>query len=233
MPSKSIASESFPPDAVSARIRLLLVDDHGLFREGLGRLLETEPDFELAGEIASVADAIAALDADPLVDLILLDFDLGDHTALDLLALLRTRQFTGSVLIVTAGLSSTETLTLTQLGVKGIFLKHHSPSDLVLAIRKVMSGESWFDPVPAGLAAAHPSSEPTPLPIAFTAREVDVLRSVFEGLTNKEIGSKMGISETYVKALLQQLFSKTGVRNRSQLVRVAIEKQLLRSLPTG
>ena len=231
MASKPIAPQPTTPEIKLEKIRLLLVDDHGLFRQGLGRLLETERGFEIAGEAASVAAAIATLDSNP--DVILLDFDLGDHTALDLLAHLRTRKFSGNVLIVTAGLSSLETLTLTQLGVKGIFLKHRSPSDLVLAIRRIVSGEFWFDPTPAETLTISESAEPASRTIALTTKEMDVLKSVFEGLTNKEIGSKLAISEAYVKALLQQLFSKTGVRNRSQLVRVAIEKQLLRTLPAG
>jgi DNA-binding NarL/FixJ family response regulator len=77
-------------------------------------------------------------------------------------------------------------------------------------------------------SAAHPNGA-----VSFTAREQSVLDGIFNGLTNKEIAAKMTISEGYVKAVLQQLFSKTGVRTRSQLVRIALEGQFVRGSPSG
>lgn len=210
------------------KLRLLLVDDHGLFREGLGRLLSAEEDFELAGDFDSVAAAGEAMNS-MRVDVLLLDFDLGDQTGLGLLEVLRARRFAGCVLIVTAGLSPSDTLRALELGVSGIFLKHRSPSDLITAIRRVAVGETWLDSgsvntlVTAAVSAPREEAKPTTL----TGREKDVLRAVFEGLTNKEIGARLEISEAYVKALMQHLFSKTGVRSRSQLVRVALEKRVL------
>jgi DNA-binding NarL/FixJ family response regulator len=211
------------------KTRLLLVDDHGLFRESLGRLLEAESSFELAGAFASVSEAIEFMHNNQ-IDVVLLDFDLGEQTALDFLARLRTQSFRGSILIVTAGVNHLDTLRALELGATGIFLKHRSPSDLILAIRKIVSGEQWLDSDPVDrLLAVDAASQP----MTLTQKEKDVLAAVFEGLTNKEIGAKLGISEAYVKALLQQLFGKTGVRSRSQLVRVALEKQILRNLSSG
>jgi DNA-binding CsgD family transcriptional regulator len=80
-------------------------------------------------------------------------------------------------------------------------------------------------------AASVPKEESGP--VILNLKERDVLRAVFEGLTNKEIGKKLGISEAYVKALLQQLFNKTGVRSRSQLVRVALENQTWHGIDLG
>jgi DNA-binding NarL/FixJ family response regulator len=211
------------------KTRLLLVDDHGLFRESLGRLLEAESSFELAGAFASVSEAIEFMD-DNQIDVVLLDFDLGEQTALDFLARLQTKDFRGNVLIVTAGLNYLDTLRVLELGATGIFLKHRSPSDLILAIRKIVSGEQWVDSDPIDRSVVVDAASQ---PMTLTQKEKDVLEAVFEGLTNKEIGTKLGISEAYVKALLQQLFGKTGVRSRSQLVRVALEKQILRGLSSG
>jgi len=207
------------------KIRLLLIDDHGLFREGLSRLLEAENGFELAGDFASVPEAIGAMEGNQ-VDVVLLDFDLGEQTGLDFLTFLRTQRFAARVLIVTAGLSNLDTLRVIELGAAGIFLKHRSPSDLAIAIRKIVNGETWLDSgsLSALIAAASAHTEETS-PITLTAKERDVLKAVFEGLTNKEIGTRMGISEAYVKYLLQRLFNKTGVRSRGQLVRVALENQ--------
>ena len=215
------------------KIRLLLIDDHCLFREGLSRLLDAESGFELAGNVASVPEAIGAMYGNQ-VDVVLLDFDLGEQTGLDFLTFLRTQRFAGRVLIVTAGLSNLDTLRVMELGAAGIFLKHRSPSDLVIAIRKIVEGEAWLDSgsLDALVAAASAPNE-VATPVTLTAKERDVLRAVFAGLTNKEIGTRMGISEAYVKAILQRLFNKTGVRSRSQLVRVALENQSWHGIDLG
>ena len=210
------------------QIRLLLIDDHGLFREGLGRLLQAEKDFEIVGDFGSIAAATAAMDH-LNVDVVLLDFDLGEETGLEFLETARARSFRGFVLIVTAGLSSMDTLRVLDHGASGIFLKHRSPADLVSAIRRIVTGEPWIDSASMQtlVAAATGAPQKQDKPATFNEREKDVLRAVFEGLSNKEIGTRLGISEAYVKALMQQLFRKTGVRSRSQLVRVALEKQAL------
>jgi DNA-binding NarL/FixJ family response regulator len=215
------------------KIRLLLIDDHGLFREGLSRLLDAESGFELAGNVASVPEAIGAMYGNQ-VDVVLLDFDLGEQTGLDFLTFLRTQRFAGRVLIVTAGMSNLDTLRVMELGAAGIFLKDRSPSDLVIAIRKIVEGEAWLDSgsLDALVAAASVPKE-VATPVTLTAKERDVLRAVFAGLTNKEIGTRMGISEAYVKAILQRLFNKTGVRSRSQLVRVALENQSWHGIDLG
>ena len=206
-------------------IRLLLIDDHALFRESLRRLLEAEPGFQLVGDVPDLASAEPHLRA-AAIDVILLDFDLGPETGLDLLTSLRAQPLPGRILLVTGGLSNADILRVLDLGVAGIFLKHGAPADLITAIRKVASGETWLDPHSISTlvaAATARDSQPTGS-ITLTERERQVLRGVFEGLSNKEIGARHSFSEAYVKALMQQLFQKTGVRNRSQLVRVALEK---------
>ena len=214
--------------SVRPPIRLLLIDDHALFRESLRRLLEGEPDFELAGDFASVAAAAASLSTDR-VDVVLLDFDLGQEDGFDFIALAREQQISGRILIVTGGLSSVDVVRALDLGVAGIFLKHGAPANLIAAIRKVVAGETSLDPQSLGtlVAAAISPAPQDPHPVALTERERQVLRGVFEGLSNKEIGARHSFSEAYVKALMQQLFQKTGVRNRSQLVRVALERPAL------
>ena len=107
-----------------------------------------------------------------------------------------------------------------------MFLKHSPPAQLIEAIHKVMNGEMWLDSraVRSLVSGATRKSEAVQSGQTLTARERAVLKSVFEGLTNKEIAVNMQISESSVKAVLQQLFDKTGVRTRSQLVRIAIEQ---------
>ena len=206
------------------KIRLLLVDDHALFREGLARLLSSEPDFDLAVPCSSADEALRVLESTQ-VDVILLDYDLGNETAGRFLALTTQRGFAGRVLVVTAGLGDSEVMGLLRLGVTGIFLKHNPPSLLAKAIRKVMEGEVWFDQrYLRVLLQESRTAEQEGRGRRLSERETEVLRYVFQGLANKEIAVKLKVSESSVKATLQQLFFKTGVRTRSQLVRVALEQ---------
>ena len=128
--------------------------------------------------------------------------------------------------MVTAGMNDAETLGAFEGGASGLFLKHSPPAQLIQAIHKVMNGEMWLDSraVRSLVAGAHEKSEGRQAAQALSPRERGVLKAVFEGLTNKEIGASLRISESSVKAVLQQLFEKTGVRTRSQLVRIAIEQ---------
>ncbi len=195
-----------------------------LFREGLSRLLESEPDFELVGQCSSTGQALEILRSKP-VDLILLDFDLGQETASHFLAQLERVSPKPKILMVTAGMSDAESVALLGQGVSGVFLKQSSPALLTEAIRKVMAGELWLDQNSARVlvqAAAQPETRARSP--EFTERERDVLKGVFEGLTNKEIAARLSVSESTIKAGLQQLFQKTGVRTRSQLVRIALEQ---------
>jgi len=207
------------------KIRILLVDDHSLFRESLSRLLEAESDLEIVGNCASATEALNLLQSGA-ADLVLLDYDLGDEQGSSFLAESKRIGFSGRVLMVTAGMSDAGTLRALESGAAGIFLKHSPPAQLIEAIEKVMNGEVWLDSkaVRSLIAGANSKSEEQRTAQPLSARERTVLKSVFEGLTNKEIAANLGISESSVKAVLQQLFDKTGVRTRSQLVRIALEQ---------
>ena len=201
------------------------MDDHGLFRESLSRLLQAEPDFRIAGTCGSATEALAILELEQ-IDVVLLDYDLGEEQGLTFLESARQKGFVGRVLMVTAGMSDAGTLRALESGAAGIFLKHSPPAQLVEAIYKVMSGEMWLDSraVRSLVAGASGKSDEQRTSQPLTERERAVLKGVFEGLTNKEIGVKLQTSEGTVKAVMQQLFDKTGVRTRSQLVRIALER---------
>ncbi len=207
----------------TSAIRILLVDDHALFREGVARFLAAEPEFDMTAHCSNVDEAIEVLERTS-IDIVLLDYDLGVEKGTRFLVGARERGFAGRILVVTAGLSDAEAAELLRGGVAGIFLKHNSPEMLTKAIRKVMGGEPWLDQrflrvlLDSGEAPAN-SHEPR-----LTERERDVLRGLLEGLANKEIAARLHVSESSVKATLQQLFDKTGVRTRSQLVRIALER---------
>jgi len=208
------------------RIRLLLVDDHILFRDGLSRLLALESDLEVVGGCGTVAEALDTVGREP-VDIVLLDYDLGEDHGSHFLSTARRAGFAGKVLMVTAGMTAKESSTALHLGASGIFLKHNSPGTLAKAVRLIMGGEIWVDPKVIQLMAdrVDQREEESVSPL-LTQREQQVLRGIFEGLANKEIGAQLGVSDGAVKATLQQLFQKTGVRTRSQLVRIALEGSL-------
>jgi DNA-binding NarL/FixJ family response regulator len=210
---------------MSSEIQILLVDDHSLFRESLSRLLQTEPDFHIVGTCASATEALAQPHLEG-IDVVLLDYDLGPEQGTQFLERARSCGFAGKVLMVTAGMSDAIMLRSLENGSSGVFLKHSPPSRLVEAIRKVVAGEVWLDPAVTRsiISAATGHAGVSRRAQELTEREQAVLKGVFEGLTNKEIGARLVISESSVKAVLQQLFEKTGVRTRSQLVRIALEK---------
>lgn len=203
-------------------IRVLLVDDHAMFREGLARMLATEKDLEVIGEVSSVTEALSRLDSG--TDVVLLDVDLGPERALEFVERAKSSAFQGRILIVTAGVSGREAVQLVQAGVAGILHKNHPTKVLCGAIRKVVAGEACiedeyltalFQSVDRANVAPHPK---------FTERDRIVLQHVLQGLTNREIGERIDISEAAVKASLRQLFEKLGVHTRAQLVKIALEQ---------
>ncbi len=207
--------------SVREQLRILIVDDHALFRESVARLLAAEPDFVVVGSCASTAESLALL-ARLTVDLLLLDLDLGRESGAELLRRARESGFRGHVLMVTAGVSPFEASELLRWGVAGVFLKHDPPALLCESIREVAKGRVHFQQELLQ-GAIRRLSGAAPQAKAFTERERQVVTLVLDGLSNKEIADRLDCSESAVKGLLQQLFAKTGVRTRSQLVRVVIE----------
>jgi DNA-binding NarL/FixJ family response regulator len=176
----------------------------------------------VAGECATVEEGIRLL-ARANADVVLLDINLGLQQGGAFLNLAWEQGFRGKVLVVTAGVSKIEAARLIARGGSVIILKHERPQLLVERIRAVMSATTDQAPAPAAdYGQFNPSGQTESRP--FTARERQILRAVFSGQTNKEIAHSLKISEPLVKAVLQQLFAKTGVRTRSQLVRTAIER---------
>jgi len=213
-------------DSTTAKMHILIVDDHALFRESVARLLNAEPDFEVIADCSTTREALQVISS-AHVDVVLLDFDLGQRTGFEFLTEAKRIGFEGKVLIVTAGVSEVEGAELMRQGGAGIFMKHSSAAALSQAIRQVLSGRVWFeqqylrtmfDATPTEKRGErHPNSQ-------LSERERRVLTYILEGLTNKQIADRLDISESSVKATLQQLFDKAGVRTRSQLVRVALEQ---------
>lgn len=204
------------------KIRLFLVDDHALFREGLIRLLEAEPDFIVAGRAGNIAEAVAAI-PELKPDVVLLDVDLGGERGVELLQDPAIASQIPKILVVTAGASDREALMLVQAGVAGIMHKQKPPAELCQAIRQVARGEVYLEarylrPLFQSVEGGEPDR------VTLTEREVKIMRLIFQGMANKEIGKKLSVAESTVKAALRVMFDKLGVRTRSQLVKVALEQ---------
>lgn len=203
-------------------IRLLVVDDHAMFREGLVRMLEKESEFQITGQASSAAEALRVLpESKPAI--VLLDVDLGAERAIDFVLGARRAHFEGHIVAVTAGMSDAEAIQLVQAGVTGIVHKHHSIGILRNAILQVSKGEVSIENT--YLAAVLRSMDRTRKPKTpmLTPRDKAVVGSVLQGLTNREIATKLAISEGAIKASLRHVCAKLGVRTRSQLVKVALE----------
>lgn len=211
------------PDTVERPIEILLVDDHALFRESVARLLAAEPGFRIVAHCSSVEEALEKL-RKARVDIVLLDFDLGQHDGREFMRLAAQQGFSGKVLVVTAGVQKEQAADLIRSGISGIFMKHDSAALLIEGVRDVLAGKVWFDRELLQEAMTVTGHQQESQAERFTERERQVLSGVFEGLVNKEIAERIGVSESSVKATLQQLFSKTGVRTRSQLVRITLEQ---------
>jgi two-component system, NarL family, nitrate/nitrite response regulator NarL len=208
-------------ETVQQTIRALLVDDHALFRESVASVLAAEPWLEI-DHCGTIREALQLL-SQRNFDLVLLDHDLGGERASQFLPAARQAGFEGRVLVVTAWVSDMEARRLLRQGVSGIFLKQAPVKELTEVIRTVSAGGTWVDRSFAAIEEGSGDPDRTAAPV-FNDRQRKVLRFVLEGLSNKEIAWKLAISESYVKAILQNLFHKTGVRTRGQLVRVAFEQ---------
>jgi two-component system nitrate/nitrite response regulator NarL len=208
---------------LSPRIELLLLDDHGLFREGLAKILEKEQDFALVGKFAQAADALESLEV-CRPGVILLDFDLGMDRALDFIPAAKAKGFIGRILVVTAGVSDQEAVQLIQAGIAGIVHKHNTPEVLCDAIRAAAGGDVFLEKIYLRPLFQTTDQTCTTGRPRLTERDKAVLRFVFQGLANKEIAVRLNIAEGAVKASLRQLFRKLAVQTRAQLVKVALEE---------
>jgi DNA-binding NarL/FixJ family response regulator len=203
--------------------RILLIDDHALFREAIARLLAAQTDIEVIGEGATVGEGLEIVKSRP-VDIVLLDINLGFEQGGAFLNLARAEGFSGKVLVVTAGVSKLEAGRLLQRGCAGIFLKHERPQLLIEKIREIMKGTNQPERESTDIVLTELKNGDRETQRPLTPRERQVLCGVFSGRTNKEIAHKLGVSESLVKAFVQQLFLKAGVRSRAQLVRAAVER---------
>ena len=225
----------------SRPIRLLLIDDHAVVRSGVRMLVESRPGLEVAGEAANRTEALALAKREQ-PDVILLDLDMNNDNGLDFLPQLLAAAGHARVIILT-GVRDPEAYTQAiRLGASGLLLKEKTAEVLIKAIEKVHAGEVWFDrsmisnvlkeishsnaAINARSAAAA-NSDPEAAKIAtLTEREREVSSLIGEGLKNKQIASRLFISETTVRHHLTSIFDKLGVSDRLELIMYAYQHGL-------
>lgn len=212
------------------RIRLIVLDEQGLFRASLSRFLASDSGFEVGGECGTVAEALDILKRST-VDVVLLDFDLHTKQGDDFISSARQSGYQGRFLVLAGMPDARKSAMALKCGACGIFLKSEAPERLVQAIKAVANGEMWVDPKLIRLLAdqlidrsiridGQRSAE------ALGDRERTVLLGIIEGLSNRKIADNMGLSESSIKNVIQKLFAMTAVRTRGQLVRLALEGSL-------
>lgn len=185
-------------------MRILLVDDHTIFRQSVATLLGAEPDFEVLPHCGCVAEALWLLQSER-PDILILDLDLGGQRRTDLLHAARRSGFAGAAVVLTAGSSLDQERLLLQEGVPCVLRKDVSAETLCRTIREVM--RAWT-------LGIRPASETTRRRQSygrralFTNRESEVLRRLIEGSGNKDIAAERDCSESAVKGIVQQLFQK-------------------------
>lgn len=210
------------------KIKIMLVDDHGVLRAGLRALLGSEKDMQVVGEAGSVAEALR-LAGELAPDVVLMDISLPDDSGIEATLKLKMRHPKTSILILTIHEDESLLRAAIQSGASGYILKRAVASELVNAIRSVYAGDMYIHPAMTrsllGESASLSASEENTS--TLTAREMDVLRLIAQGFTNRQIADKLSLSIRTVESHRANLMEKLDLHSRVELVRYATKRGLL------
>jgi two-component system, NarL family, response regulator LiaR len=210
-------------------IRLLLCDDHAMFRQGLRSILETEEDFRIIGEASTGREAVRyALETRP--DVVLMDIQMPELDGVGATKAVLAEQPDAKVIILTMYRQDKYVFEAIKVGARGYLLKDADANDLVDAIRRVAAGETLLNAEMAasildefrkvGELPEHPDHKISEL----TEREEDILRLLAQGASNQEIAQSLGVSEKTVRNRLSEIFSKLRLNNRTQAALYALRE---------
>ena len=210
------------------RIRIALADDHPIVLDGLEQLFNLEPDFEVVSRSMTAEAAVKAAE-EHQPDVLVLDLAMPGYDGLWALQQLLAKGLATRVVLLTAHVDEGKLLEAVRLGVSGVVLKEMAPRLLVECVRKVHAGERWLEKQSVARAMDRMlkrESELDRLQRLLTPREVEIVRLATEGLRNKEIASRLTITEGTVKIHLHNIYEKLGVTGRTQLILYATKQGL-------
>lgn len=212
-------------------IRILIADDHPLFRDGLRRLLQSEPGFEVVGEAAD-GDGLVALARKTRPDILLLDLAMPRQDGMQVLRELSAAKLPVRTLLLTAAINKAQIVQALRLGAVGVILKESTTQRLFDCIHCVMAGQYWIgresvsDLVMALRSVAPADGAPRVPDFGLTPRELEIVTLVVAGYSNPDIAQRCAISEQTVKHHISNIFDKLGVSNRLELALFAVNHRL-------
>ena len=205
-------------------IRIVLVDDHPVVREGISGMLHSAADIDVVGEASNGHDAVALVEA-VMPDLVLMDLRMPDGDGVEATKMITQAYPRIRVVVLTTYDNDQDILRAIEAGASGYLLKDIAPTELVRSVRSAARGETVLAPAAASTLVGRVHGRVTTTPLS--AREREVLQLAADGLTNVAIGAKLFVSEATVKTYLSRAFDKLGVSDRTSAVRRALKEGLL------
>ena len=204
----------------SARIRVLCVDDHPLLREGIGTVINTQPDMQLVAAASNAQEAMEQF-RKHRPDVTLMDLRLPGMSGIDTMIAIRAEFPEARIIILTTFEGDVEVQHALESGARAYMLKSMPPKDMVDTIRQVHAGKKRIPPEIAAHLAEHYSDE------ALTSREVEVLREIAGGNRNRDIADKLFITEETVKVHIKHIMEKLGASDRTQAVAIGVRRGII------
>jgi two-component system, NarL family, response regulator DevR len=208
-------------------IRLLIVDDHEMVREGLKAMLVSEPDFSIVGDAANAEQALTLVEQ-LRPDVALVDIRLPGTSGIDVCRTVTSNYPQTAVIILTTYTDDSLVAQAIQAGARGFILKDIERFDLKRSIRAVARGEAAIDPKAAVAVLAQlrkaPQSSGEVAPEQLSSQQLVILRLVAQGLSSREIATQLYLSENTVKGYVQEILHRLGVKNRTEAVMVAVKQ---------
>ena len=232
-PSRTVKSVPPRPSKPSSpTIRILLADDHPVVRIGVRNMLQSEPSFEVVGEVGDGDEAITET-LELLPDILLLDLYMPRLPGLEAMRAIMSGSPSVKIVLLTSTITTQQIIEALQIGARGIVLKDAVAEHLTSAIRAVISGDYWIGGkrVVNLVGALHELMQKAAVPdrktFGLTPREMEVVSCIVEGCSNRDIAKQFGLSEETVKRHLSNIFDKTGVSTRLELAMFAIAHHLV------